>query len=118
MAIETVRDVLVAAGAVTALVGQRVSPLIKEQNITLPAVTLQRISLTPINALDEHAGLDQNAVQVDSWATTYAEARSIADACRAALQSSDILMSSEFDNYDSEVNPEQYRITQQFQVWI
>jgi hypothetical protein len=120
--IEVVLAVLKAAPAVTAIVGEgvdaRISPLIRAQTVAPPAVTLQRISLAPVNGLRGHAGLDDVRVQVDVWADSYAGARTLANACRAALQAAGHQMQSEFDNYEPDVSPELYRITQDFQVWV
>lgn len=115
MAIETVRDILVADGTVTGLVGQRISPVMTAQNTDLPYVILTRISLVPSNHLHGRPTLDANRVQLDVYAETYAQARTIADACRSALEAQDIAMESEIDNYEPDVA--EYRITQDFLVW-
>lgn len=121
MSVETVLAVLVADAGVTAIVGSgasaKISPLIKAQTIQPPAVTLQRTSLVPQNHLRGNGDLDDVRVQVDSWATSYAGVRALASACRAALEAADYLMIGEFDNYDPQVDPGLYRITQDFQVW-
>jgi hypothetical protein len=122
MSVEACRAILLADSAVTAIVGTgtsaRVSPLTKTQGITMPAVTLQRVTVTPQNHLRGHGGLDQVNVQVDSWAETYAGARALATACRNAIQAAGVLMTSEFDNFDPETDPGLYRITQEFQFWV
>lgn len=121
MSVETVLVVLKADAAVTAIVGSglnaRISPLIKSQGITTPAVTLQRISLDPVNHLRGHGDLDSVRVQLDAWTESYAEARALAGACRDAIQNAGHLMLGEFDNYDPETDPGLYRITQDYQVW-
>jgi ornithine cyclodeaminase/alanine dehydrogenase-like protein (mu-crystallin family) len=122
MSVEVVLAALKADAGVTAIVGSgvnaRISALMKTQGITIPAVTLQRISLEPQNHLRGHAGLDSVRVQVDSWEHTYAGVRALADACRSALQDADHVMLGEIDNYDPETDPGLYRITQDFQIWI
>lgn len=116
MAIKTVRDVLVAASAVTALVpAARITPLIRPQSIVVPAITLQRISTVPQNHLRGDGDLDDNSVQLDVWADSYLSARSIADACRTALAA--LAMTFENDGYEPETAPELYRVTQTYQVW-
>jgi hypothetical protein len=123
MSIETVLAVLKADASVTAIVGTgtsaRISPLIKSQNITLPAVTLQRTSTTPTNSLGSipHTGLDQTRVQVDCWADSYAGARALSATCRAALQTAGHPCVGEFDAYDPETDPGVYRLTLDFSVW-
>lgn len=115
MPIQTVRTVLLAASGVTALVGSRVSPVMRDQSETLPCVTLTLASVAPLNHLDGAPTLDANLVQVDSWAETYTQARDVANACRAALEAANVVMNGEFDNYEPEVT--EYRVTQEFSVW-
>lgn len=116
MAIQTVRNVLVAAGPVTAIVGSRIYPMVKAQDVTIPAVTLQRITNVPVNALRQWTGLDQNTVQVDSWDTDYTRCRSLALAIRTALQAAGYQMQSERDDYDAASF--MYRVSQDWQIWI
>lgn len=115
MPIQTVRGILVAASGVTDLVGQRISPATRDQAETLPNVTLELVTLVPQNHLNGAPTLDANRVQVDSWATTYAEAQAVADACRAALVAAGLVMESASGGFDSDA--EQYRVTQDFYVW-
>lgn len=122
MSVEVTLAVLKAASAVTAIVGSgancRISPLIKAQGVTPPAITLQRVTTTPQNHLRGHAGLDANRIQADHYAETYAQARALAAASRSAMQAAGHLCISEVDNYDPEVDPGLYRITQDFEVWV
>ena len=122
MAVKIVHDVLVASGAVTAIVGaspnERISPLIKAQNITLPAVTLSRVALTPQNHLRGYGNLESDRVQADSWADTYLQALTLAAACRTAMVAAGHVFNSEFDNHEPEVDEGIYRITQDYTVWI
>jgi len=117
MADKILHDVLVADAAVTALVGSRVSPLIKSQGVTPPAVTLERSQVDPQNHLQGWASLDYVQVEVRSWAQTFDQARQVADACRSAIESAGHLLANEFDNYDPAIDPGLYCVTQQFQVW-
>lgn len=116
MADKVIRDVLVAASAVTVLVpAARITPLIRPQSITIPAITLQRVSLVPQNHLRGDGDLDDNSVQLDVWSDSYESARAIASACRTALAG--FSMTFESDDYESETAPELYRVTQTYQVW-
>lgn len=118
MAVKTVRDVLIADAAFSALVpAARVTPLVRPQDVIVPATTLQRITLSPSNHLAGDGAADQNRVQVDHYAETYAAARAMADAARAALVAAGHLLQLEFDNYESATAPELFRVTQEFQVW-
>jgi capsular polysaccharide biosynthesis protein len=115
--IETVRALLIAAPAVQALVAGRIYPLRRPQAVPVPAVTLQRVSVTPQYHLGGWASLDGNAVQIDVFGETYAQATALARACRAALEGANHLMTSEADLYEPEVDPELYRIAQTWAVW-
>lgn len=117
MSVETVVAVLTADSGVTALVSTRVSPMVMPQGIEMPAVTYQRVSVTPQNNLRNNGDLDYTRVQLDSWAQSSSSARAVAAACRAAMETAGHAMLGEFDNYDPQTDPGLYRITQDFQVW-
>jgi hypothetical protein len=114
-ALQEVRDLLVANGAVFALVNDRVSPLVRSQNEPLPCVTLTLVSVVPMNHVAGAPTLDQARVQIDSWGTSYAEVRSVSGAVRAALEAAGFVMESEFDGFEPDVD--EYRVTQDFYHW-
>ena len=115
MPVQTVLNILQASGAVTALVGTRVSPVYRAQDEALPAVILTAISVTPQNHLNGPPTLDANRVQMDAYAPTFAEVRAVADAVRAALEAGDCVMDNEFDGFEPDVS--EYRVTQDWLVW-
>jgi hypothetical protein len=118
MLLTTVRTVLASAPAVAAICGDRVEILTKPQAITVPNVCLSVVSTTPINGLETWNGLDGNLVQVDCYAATYTEARTLAAACRAAMEAADNSLESEFDNFDESAELSGLaRVTQQYSVW-
>ncbi len=118
MPIATVRAVLVASGAVTTLVpALRIEPLRRTQTFAAPAITLQRVSTVPFNHLRGNGQLDANLVQLDVLSTDYTNARLIADTCRTALEAAGYPLQSEIDGYESETDPELYRITQTWSVF-
>ena len=117
MAVETVRNILIAASGVTTLVGQRISPLVRAQDEAVPCVTLSRSGLQPLNVIHGAPSLNVNRVQVSSWASTYDGARAVASACRAALEAAGIVMESESDSEGYAPDVDEYRITQEFIVW-
>lgn len=116
MAVKVLGDVLRASVAVQAIAGDRVYPLSRPQDIQVPAVTLQRVSVGPQNALGGFSGLDANRVQATCYATTYAEVRALAAACRTAANAAGHICRSEADEYDPEV--EVYLVTQEYSVWV
>jgi hypothetical protein len=118
-AIQQVVAILNAAAGVTVLVGTRITPMVRPQDLTLPAITMQRISMVPSNSLQGNAGLDIARVQVDCWGATYTDARSLATAARAAMDAAaSILMDSEQDVQFIEEPPNGiYRIIQEYTVF-
>lgn len=119
MAVQTVFDILSADSTVSSIVTDRITPLIRVQDLPLPAVTLSRVSVVPINLMDRPDGTDDNRVQVDSWDQTYAGVRALASACRSALERAGYPMMSEMDNFDASAELSgYYRVTQEFSMWL
>jgi hypothetical protein len=76
---------LLAAGPVTALTGQRVDWVERPQGAALPAVTLQLIEDARAQHMEGFSGAQRAVVQVDAWATTYAQGKALKEAIIAAL---------------------------------
>jgi len=76
---------LLAATAVSTLVGTRVVPYSLLQGSSLPAVTVQRISGAPLYADDGETGLENPRFQIDAWALTYSQAKTLARAVKDTL---------------------------------
>lgn len=117
MADKIVRDILIADTAVAALVADRIEYSIKQQGELYPAITVKRSEVQPTNHLTGDALLDRCVVQVDSWAHELADARQVAEACRAAIVNAGHLLQDAHDNYEPGIDPGLYLITQDFQVW-
>lgn len=66
-------------------VGSRIYWVDRPQGSALPAITLQTISGERPQTHDGFQGLRSSRVQMDVWATSYAQARQITDAAVAAL---------------------------------
>jgi hypothetical protein len=116
MSLETIRDLLVADAAVTALVGARVSPLVRAQDETSPAVTLIITDVTPMANLASPPTLELRLVEVNSWATTYDEAIDVSNACRAALEAAGLNLQGQSERYEPSV--EEYLVTQTFTYFV
>lgn len=114
-ALTTVRAALTSSAAVSAIVGTRISPVMRAQGETLPCVVLTQISTVPQNQLYGAPTLDANRVQLDAYATTYAGAVALASACRTALEAAGLVMENQTDWFEPDVT--EYRITQDFLVW-
>lgn len=118
LGVETARTVLVNAPAVTALVpASRIEPVHRAQALGVPAIVLTRVSLVPSNHLRGDGRADANRVQLDIFAATYAGAIAIASACRDALVAAGHSLQLEVDDYEPDVTPNEFRVTQDYSIW-
>jgi Protein of unknown function (DUF3168) len=76
---------LKADSAVTAIVAGRVYPMIAPQSAAMPRVTYTIVSTDIDQILTGPSGLRITRMQIDNRATSYAQAKSLADLVRAAL---------------------------------
>lgn len=76
---------LLADSAVTAYVGARVYPKRRPQATPLPCLVCHGVSGAPIYTSDGESGLFSRRAQIDCWATTYTEAKRIADVVKTSL---------------------------------
>lgn len=109
---------LTGASGVSAIVGSRVYPIILPQKTTLPAITYLRVSGAQEISLSGHSGLESPRIQVDCWATSYAQAKSLAAAVQAAMIASTAFKVgsvSDRDLFDDETNV--FRVSIDFNVW-
>ena len=115
---ELIYSALAAQSPPATSAGDRVYPLIAKQGSTLPRITYQRISTTPINDFQGSSNLDQVRIQVDSWAMSHLGARQLAAQVRLAMAGAEFksTMSSEFDDYEPETRI--YRVRQDYSCWI
>lgn len=89
-----------------ALVGEKVFALVIPQGTRLPCITFQRVSGNPQNCLHGHSGLEDIDLAIDVWARSYAEAKAVAKAVRAAMPPAGDPISarliSDHDQYESD----------------
>ena len=125
-------DLLINDATFLGLVADLPQPMRLVQNPTYPSVTYQRIDAQRVKSTEGPSCLADARVQFDVWATTWNEARQIADAIRVKLDGfvgtataqfspteafkiQGIFIRSERDLYDGET--ELYRISQDYDVW-
>lgn len=104
--------------AITALVGNRIYPLILPQNYTLPAITYTKISGQRVNAKDGQTGLANPRFQFSCWAKTYLEAKKVADVVRIAMNvfpNGTTYMQDEQDFYEPDTGL--YHVPVDFIIW-
>jgi hypothetical protein len=120
MPVATVRAILIADPAVTALVGDRISPVETAEKIAFPNITLMLNTTAPYDTLLGWAGVDRNEVQIECWAFSYQQALDIARAARQALEAANLVCLSRFsDEFIAEpgTDPGVYKIGFTHQVW-
>lgn len=81
---------LLAFGTLAALVGQRITWATRPQASALPAVVLSKVDGIPDYTMAGPSGLVAARIQVDSWGTTYAEARGVGRQVEARLSGLDV----------------------------
>jgi hypothetical protein len=76
---------VVANAAVTALIVDRMSPLIVPQDENLPALSYQVIDTLHVESMGGSSGLAASRVQISAWSRTYLEAIDLAEKVRIAI---------------------------------
>jgi hypothetical protein len=82
--VESVRTYLLANATVAGLIVDRIYPDIVEQDATLPAVAVSKISTTHDHTLSNLAGLAHVRLSFDCYADTRGIANQVAEAIRAS----------------------------------
>jgi hypothetical protein len=120
---------LLATAGVTAIAGDRVFPGSRPQASALPAVVFNVVSGAPVYTDDGEAGLAENRIQLDCWASTYTAAKQLAAAVKASLSAfvgdaagvtfQNILLITERDRREGGSNAPEYlfRTMLEFIVW-
>lgn len=103
---ETLRLWITREATVTALVGQRVYPLVVPEGASLPAIVYRRISTERVYSHDGFSGLAKPRFQFSCVSTHYSEARAVANALRSLLNGrigpglQGVYAETEYDDYD------------------
>ncbi len=99
------------------LASGRVYPLVIPEKSVMPAITYLRIAYTPENTLDGGATIDQIRIQVDTYANTYAESKTLANSVRSVMESASFKGTLQSDQDLFEPDVKLYRVTQDYYVW-
>ena len=116
---------------ISGLLAKRVYPHVAPKAATRPYITYFVVGADHQHHLTAAAGLVAHRVQIDMWADTAAEAETLSEAVREALQglygtlvtgftSRGISLASEFDNYEPPSDADEtgiYRITHDYEIW-
>ncbi|MDA8212162.1 MAG: DUF3168 domain-containing protein [Clostridia bacterium] len=116
----------------TALVGNRIYPLVLPQKGSYPAITYQKVSGPRLHALQTDPGTAHPRFQISCWAQTYSKAKAVVKQVQAALQDFSgimggaggvqvdaVLFENEFDLYEEETEGKTglYHIPVDFIIW-
>mgnify|MGYP003557028686 CR=1 FL=1 len=118
-------NILKADSAVAALVVTRVFFADAPQTPPVPFILMTRVGTQFVHSLNSNAGLSRARIQLDCYAKTQKEARSVGQAVKDAIDTfrgtnSDViiqgvLLLDSMDGYDE--SPELRRVTQDYHVW-
>lgn len=120
---DELRAKIIADGAVSALVAQRVYPNILPQGPTYPAIVYSQISGVRLHHLGGTSGRANPRFSYHCWGATYASARAVANALRSLLDGfngtlttahATIMIESELDDYDD--TAQKHRVIQDYFV--
>lgn len=93
--------------ALSSVADGRVYPQIAEQEAALPLVVYRIIGKTPAQKLNGGAGIINTTVEFACWAETYAEAISLADSVRTAINAASLISyeeSSSGEDYEPQTD--------------
>ena len=114
------RNTLLGSTALTAIVGNKVFPMVMPQGTLLPAVSFQKISGVPANCLYGPTGLEEITVQIDAWAMSLSVVKNMAKAIRAVMPTTGVTwgarLTMDEDLFDAEAKV--YRICMSYDVWF
>lgn len=113
-----VRAALIAAPAVTALVGQRIAAGIMPEGTVRPYVTYSLVAGERIPSMTDSGLLRHARIQLNCFAVTYAAAKQIALAVQTTIEASalfDVVLIDDQDLYDAETNL--FYVVIQYSVW-
>lgn len=114
---QQINTTLAADSTVSGLVSARIYPLLMPSPPVLPALVYQRVADAPQFGVDGYHNLEQVRVQLSCWDKTYAGAKTLAAATRAAMAAAPLygIFLMDLDDYDSETKL--YRVLQDFSIW-
>ncbi len=103
---------------VTSSVSTRIYPLVVPQESKLPVITYTRISGGQQNDLFGYSGIENPRIQIDCWAETYKEVKTIAENVHSVLNATTTfkaILISDMDFYENDI--EIYRESMDFKIW-
>ncbi len=99
-------------------VNTRIYPIVMPQDVTLPAITYQRISAQMINDLGGYSNLENPHIAINCWALGYAEAKVMANEVQDAMYAATTYKATLFndlDVYEPDLNL--FAVSMDFSCW-
>lgn len=93
--------------------GSTAYPLTLPDKAGFPSMTYKRIGTYSVSSQDKVTVLQRDRFQIDCYAKTYNQAKTLAQAVTGALLHDEktILVENSFDSKEEGVNPDLYRVT-------
>jgi len=95
-------------------VTSKVTPLMLPQNTTYPAITYFNVTPVPINHLKGESTTQNARIQVDIWAESYTEVKSLYLQVKTAMSAISLFIGA---NEVYEDKTKLYRLSLDFSVW-
>lgn len=101
---ERLFSALSSAPGVTALIGDRLYPMVMPEGAKLPVVVYQLISGPRVHSLTGQSGLATVRIQITTWAGSYIEGKNVTEAIRLALSDnlSEARIANQRDRYEAD----------------
>ena len=115
---QDVHAALAGHAGLTALVGDRIYPVVLPEGVSYPAVRYQRIGGGPLQHTGGDSGLENARIQIDVWAKRYAQAKDTAEQVRAAIRTATAFKAvsvAEVDGYEDDTRT--FRVTLDYSLW-
>lgn len=111
-----VQQTLLAASAVTAIVGQRVYQQVAQQDTTQPYVIWAVVTSAPGNNLSQTPEYDDQRIQIDCWSPSQSQARLLGQAVRDAIETQTHIVYGPWSDYETETKL--YRWSMDAEYWL
>lgn len=109
---------LTADTTISAVTSSRIYPIVMPQDVTLPAITYERISGQPVNGLAGYLGMDNARIMINIWATRYDTAKELAEDvhdCLNKIRTFRAILVNHMDGFD--VDTGLYIVSQDYSCW-
>lgn len=112
-------NALISDATVNGLIVGRAYPIKSPQNSTQPYIVYRRVTGLSVNGLGGEMGTTNGRFQIDCYADTYAEVKTLSEAVKESFKSSSMRCVLIYDqDFDYEDEFEDYRVMLEFRIWF